>query len=202
MMSYRKKILVSTKNRGKLIEIRDILGVEEFVLIPLDSIRSFPDIPETGTSFEENAIIKAKESFKLTGIPALADDSGLWVDCLNGAPGVYSARYAGENCSDEANLQKVLSEIKIHTSPYLAKYICAIAFYDGKETIVTVGECNGELITEKKGYNGFGYDPIFIPKGFTKTMAELEREIKNKFSHRYKAIDKMKEALARWKLKE
>ncbi len=194
-MAIRKKILLATKNRGKLKEIRAILGTDYFEFIPVDTIRMFPEIPETGTTFEENAIIKAKESFKLTGIPALADDSGLWVDCLEGRPGVYSARYAGENASDDENTNKVLKEIKAFSPPYTAKYVCVLAYYDGKQTIITEGECSGEIILEKKGVNGFGYDPVFKPTGYDETMAELSSDIKNKLSHRFKAVEKMKEAL-------
>ncbi|MBN8544537.1 MAG: RdgB/HAM1 family non-canonical purine NTP pyrophosphatase [Ignavibacteria bacterium] len=194
-MPTGKKIFVSTQNQGKLKEIRSILGTGEFEFISVQTIDGFPDIEETGTSFEENAIIKAEESFKLTGIPSLADDSGLSVDCLDGAPGVYSARYAGENADDEGNLQKVLSEIKNFSPPYKARYVCVLAFYDGERLITTRGECEGELIMEKRGNNGFGYDPIFVPEGFNKTMAELNPEIKNKLSHRFKALEKMKEAL-------
>lgn len=192
-MPTGKKIFVSTQNQGKLKEIRSILGTGEFEFISVQTIDGFPDIEETGTSFEENAIIKAEESFKLTGIPSLADDSGLSVDCLDGAPGVYSARYAGENADDEVNLQKVLSEIKNFSPPYKARYVCVLAFYDGERLITTRGECEGELIMEKRGNNGFGYDPIFVPEGFNKTMAELNPEIKNKLSHRFKALEKMKE---------
>lgn len=194
-MPTGKKIFVSTQNQGKLKEIRSILGTGEFEFISVQTIDGFPDIEETGTSFEENAIIKAEESFKLTGIPSLADDSGLSVDCLDGAPGVYSARYAGENADDEGNLQKVLREIKNFSPPYKARYVCVLAFYDGERLITTRGECEGELIMEKRGNNGFGYDPIFVPEGFNKTMAELNPEIKNKLSHRFKALEKMKEAL-------
>lgn len=196
-MAIRKKILLATKNRGKLVEIRAILGTDHFEFIPVDSIRMFPEIPETGTTFTENAIIKAKESFKLTGIPALADDSGLWVDCLDGKPGVYSARYAGENATDDENTDKVLEEIKAFNPPYTAKYVCVLAYYDGKETITTEGECNGELLLEKKGFNGFGFDPVFKPTGYDETMAELDPETKNKLSHRFNALEKMKEALTK-----
>lgn len=200
-MPQRKKILVATKNRGKMVEIRSILGIDNFELIPSDMIRSYPDIPETGTTFEENAIIKARESFKLTGIPAMADDSGLAVDCLNGRPGVYSARYAGEEAADDDNTRKVLHEIRDLPPPYTARYVCVMAFYDGNELITTQGECEGEIITEPRGSNGFGYDPVFVPAGYTETMAELDPEIKNRLSHRYKAIEKMKEALEPWKSK-
>lgn len=200
-MPQRKKILVATKNRGKMVEIRSILGIDNFELIPSDMIRSYPDIPETGTTFEENAIIKARESFKLTGISAIADDSGLAVDCLGGRPGVYSARYAGEEAADDDNTMKVLHEINEFPPPYTARYVCVMAFYDGNELITTQGECEGEIITEPRGSNGFGYDPVFVPAGYTETMAELDPGIKNKLSHRYKAIEKMKEALEPWKSK-
>ncbi len=188
-------------NRGKMYEIRAILGSESFDLIPADRIRSYPDIPETGTSFEENAIIKARESFKLTGIPALADDSGLVVDCLDGRPGIYSARYAGEDAADVDNNRKVLHEIAGFDPPYTARYVCVMAFYDGNELITTQGECEGELITEPRGTQGFGYDPLFVPAGYTETMAELDPGVKNRLSHRYKAIEKMKDALVLWKEK-
>lgn len=194
-MPTGKKIFVSTQNKGKLKEIRSILGTGDFEFISVHTIDGFPDIEETGTSFEENAIIKAEESYKLTGIPSLADDSGLSVDCLDGAPGVYSARYAGENADDEENLRKVLGEIKNFLPPYKARYVCVLAFYDGEKLITTRGECEGELIMEKRGSNGFGYDPIFVPEGFIETMAELNMETKNKLSHRFKALEKMKEAL-------
>ncbi|MCA0388257.1 MAG: RdgB/HAM1 family non-canonical purine NTP pyrophosphatase [Bacteroidetes bacterium] len=194
-MPTGKKIFVSTQNKGKLKEIRSILGTGDFEFISVHTIDGFPDIEETGTSFEENAIIKAEESYKLTGIPSLADDSGLSVDCLDGAPGVYSARYAGENADDEENLRKVLGEIKNFPPPYKARYVCVLAFYDGEKLITTRGECEGELIMEKRGSNGFGYDPIFVPEGFIETMAELNMETKNKLSHRFKALEKMKEAL-------
>lgn len=200
-MPQRKKILVATKNHGKMVEIRSILGIDNFELIPSDMIRSYPDIPETGTTFEENAIIKARESFKLTGIPAMADDSGLAVDCLGGRPGVFSARYAGEDAADDDNTRKVLHEIMKFSPPYTARYVCVMAFYDGNELITTQGECEGEIITEPRGSNGFGYDPVFVPAGYTETMAELDPGIKNKLSHRYKAIEKMKEALEPWKSK-
>lgn len=200
-MPHRKKILVATKNRGKMVEIRSILGSDDFELIPSDQIRSYPDIPETGTTFEENAIIKARESFKLTGIPALADDSGLTVDCLGGRPGVYSARYAGEDSDDSDNNRKLLYELNEFTPPFTARYICVMAFYDGSDIITTRGECEGELIREPRGTNGFGYDPLFVPAGYELTMAELDPEVKNKLSHRFKAIAKMKDALEIWKEK-
>lgn len=200
-MPQRKKILVATKNHGKMVEIRSILGIDNFELIPSDMIRSYPDIPETGTTFEENAIIKARESFKLTGIPAMADDSGLVVDCLNGRPGIFSARYAGEEAADDDNTRKVLHEVMEFPPPYTARYVCVMAFYDGNELITTQGECEGEIITEPRGSNGFGYDPVFVPAGYNETMAELDPEIKNRLSHRYKAIEKMKEALDLWKNK-
>lgn len=196
-MAIRKKILLATKNRGKLVEIRAILGTDYFEFIPVDTIRMFPEIPETGTTFTDNAIIKAKESFKLTGIPALADDSGLWIDCLEGRPGVYSARYAGEDASDDENTDKVLAEIAEFPPPYTAKYVCVLAYYDGKSVITTEGECSGEIILEKRGTNGFGYDPVFKPTGYDDTMAELNPDTKNKLSHRFKAIEKMKEALTK-----
>jgi len=190
-----KKILVSTRNKGKLKEIFLILGSAGSEFISLDEMENFPEIEETGTSFEENAIIKAVESFKLTGLPVVADDSGLSIECLGGAPGVFSARYSGENANDESNINKVLGEISVFAPPYKAKYVCVIAFYDGNKLLTTSGECHGEIITERRGDNGFGYDPVFIPDGFSKTMAELDPEVKNKLSHRFKALEKMKELL-------
>ncbi len=184
-----------------MVEIRSILRSDDFEIIPADQIRSYPDIPETGTTFEENAIIKATESFKLTGIPALADDSGLAVDCLGGRPGVYSARYAGEDSDDNGNNTKLLNELTEFDPPYTARYVCVLAFYDGNEIITKRGECEGELITEPRGTNGFGYDPLFVPAGYELTMAELDPDVKNKLSHRFKAIEKMKDALEIWKEK-
>lgn len=157
-----------------------------------------PDVEETGTTFAENALLKAEQISKYTGLPALADDSGLCVDALGGAPGIFSARWAGSHGDDHANLQKVLHEIKELTAPSLAAHFtCAVAFVvpsgaQGQDQVViSEGRIDGEIVMEPRGTNGFGYDPIFQPLGYIQTTAELPSEIKDRISHRGQALTKI-----------
>ena len=153
-----------------------------------------PDIEETGSTFTENALIKAKAINEFTNLPALADDSGLVVDALNGAPGVFSARYAGIEANDKANVAKLLSEIKdIEQSLLSARFECAIALVDKSQNLELVvdGQMPGQVIKEIRGENGFCYDPIFVPQGLTKTSAELTDVEKDQISHRGLALRKM-----------
>ena len=150
------------------------------------------EIEETGSTFEENALIKAKQVFERFKLPTIADDSGLVVDQLNGAPGIYSSRYAGEDGNDSANNEKLLRELKSYPHPHIAKFVCAAVHYDGEETITSEGEIKGRIIDEERGTNGFGYDPLFVPENYNKTSAELDPGIKNKISHRYHAFIKLK----------
>ena len=187
-----KKIVLATANTHKVIEFQRILNelIPGLVLVKATDFPGVPDIEETGSTFAENALIKAKA----TNLPALADDSGLVVDALNGAPGVFSARYAGIEANDKANVAKLLSEIKdIEQSLLSARFECAIALVDKSQNLELVvdGQMLGQVIKEIRGENGFGYDPIFVPQGLTKTSAELTDVEKDQISHRGIALKKM-----------
>ena len=185
-----KKIVLATANTHKVIEFQRILNelIPGLVLVKATDFPGVPDIEETGSTFAENALIKAKAINEFTNLPALADDSGLVVDALNGAPGVFSARYAGIEANDKANVAKLLSEIKdIEQSLLSARFECAIALVDKSQNLELVvdGQMPGQVI------NGFGYDPIFVPQGLTKTSAELTDVEKDQISHRGLALRKM-----------
>ena len=185
------KLVLATRNKGKIAEIKEILA--DFQAIELLSLADFPDLPkieETGTTFEENAILKAKTIAKLTGYLTLADDSGLTVEYLNGAPGVYSARYAGENATDAENNAKLLKALAgVPWEKREAAFVCVIALcWPQGECYTCEGRCEGIIALEPKGNYGFGYDPLFYVPAYGKTMAELEPEIKNQISHRAMAL--------------
>lgn len=191
-----KQILIATKNKGKIKEFESFFftfGIEVLSLYDLD--KNLPDIEETGTTFEENAAIKAEKISSLLNKAVLADDSGLMVDALDGAPGIYSARYAGTDKSDTANNEKLLKELGgIAEEERTAKFVCTLAIArPNEETIFKTGYCHGKIATSPKGEHGFGYDPLFIPKGYNQTMAELSPEEKNKISHRSEAIKQLEE---------
>lgn len=192
-----KEIIVATKNRGKA---RDFIGMFEplgFIVKTLHDYEEIEDVEETGTTFEENAVIKAEAVAKRLGRIVIADDSGLIVDALNGEPGIYSARYAGEHKDDEANIDKVLEKLKgVPDNERTARYYCALAlaFPDGRTTTVN-GTCEGTIRHERRGTNGFGYDPIFYMSQLDKTMAEITLEEKNQISHRAEAMRKLKDVL-------
>jgi len=188
------KIVVATKNNGKLLEIKNILEElpVEVVSMVEDGIEI--DIIEDGQTFEENALKKARAVKKYTEAIVLADDSGLEVDIMGGAPGVFSARFAGKPFSDERNNAKLISKMEgIEQRKRTARFICVIAMImpDNREFCVR-GECEGHIGFERKGNQGFGYDPLFYLPEYEKTMAELEPEIKNRISHRAKAFEKFK----------
>lgn len=193
------KIFIATKNQKKLTELERILIPMGFeVLSEKDLSETFPDVEEDGTTFEENAIIKASAGLKNTGLISVADDSGICVDYLGGAPGIFSARYSGEHGDDESNNQKLLSELAgVPLSKRTARYVAAIAcvFPDGKKFTVR-GECEGKIGFEPKGSNGFGYDPYFISE--LGVMAELTSEQKDSISHRGKALKLFKEELKKY----
>lgn len=180
------KIVLGTGNPSKVIEINRIADCEdiEFILPP----ESF-NPEETGSTFEENSYIKAKCASDLSHTISLADDSGLCIESLNGAPGLYSARYAG---SQQAKIERVLSELK-GIKNRKAKFVCCMTLVDkeGKIIHVSKGECHGEIITEAKGVNGFGYDPIFKPDGYDVTIAQMSEDEKNSISHRGNALRDM-----------
>jgi XTP/dITP diphosphohydrolase len=183
------KLIFATHNANKLKEVKSLVPTS-IELLNLDDINFTAEIEETETTIEGNALLKAKTIYEKTGFNCFADDSGLLVDYLNGAPGVYSARYAGEPKNDENNLQKLLHELK-STENRKAHFKTVMALIvNGKEYLFE-GIINGEIINEKRGNHGFGYDPIFIPNGYTKTFAEMDSETKNAISHRGIALQKL-----------
>ncbi|MGP4071357.1 XTP/dITP diphosphatase [Piscibacillus sp. B03] len=187
-----KQIYVATTNKGKIKEFQDMFSSLDIEMVSLmDAFDDVEDVEETGTTFEENARLKADTYSKTYNIPVMADDSGLAVDALNGDPGIYSARYAGLEKNDTQNIEKLLKNLKgIQNRD--AAFVSVIAYADpGKETIVAEGRCEGQITKEPQGTQGFGYDPVFIPKGYQQTMAELGPEVKNKISHRKRALDAM-----------
>ena len=189
------KLVIATRNAHKLKEIESIFNFQE---LEVSSAFDFPDIPdvvEDGDTLEANAIKKAVEIARATGCWSMADDSGLEVAALNGEPGVYSARYAGEECSATANNAKLLKEL-VGKADRSARFRTVIALSDPEGNVQTVdGECLGVIIDERRGTNGFGYDPVFIPNGYSETFAEMDSSVKNTISHRARALQK---AHAEW----
>ncbi|MBQ8240239.1 MAG: non-canonical purine NTP diphosphatase [Bacteroides sp.] len=185
----KKKLVVATNNAHKLEEIAAILG-DEMELLSLKDIHCDADIPETADTLEGNARQKAMYIYENYGMDCFADDTGLEVEALNGAPGVYSARYAGDGHDSEANMQKLLHELedKENRKAQFRTAICLIL--EGKEYLFE-GIVKGEIIKEKRGGAGFGYDPIFVPEGHELTFAELGNDIKNTISHRARAVEKL-----------
>jgi len=192
------RLIFASKNAGKLKEIQGIFRNSNVVISSLLDYPDCPDIIEDGNSFEANAIIKAKFVFDRYGGPVIADDSGISMDQLNKAPGIHSARYAGKRSTDLDNNLKLQNELRQFPKPHTGGYVCCAVYYDGIEHIVSFGELRGEIIEEPRGTNGFGYDPYFVPDGYTQTMSELGLEEKNKISHRGKAFrDLQKELFTR-----
>ncbi len=187
------EILIATKNQGKVREFRDLLGQMGFRVTSLLDIKDAVDVVEDGATFQENARKKAETISRLFDIPTVADDSGLIVDALNGRPGVYSARYAGEGKSDLANLEKVLDELQgVPKGQRTARFHCSLALaIPGKDTVVVDGICEGIITEEPVGEHGFGYDPIMFIPSLNKTMAELTKQEKNQISHRSAALTKL-----------
>lgn len=184
------KLILATRNAHKLEEIRAIFNFDGLEVYSAFDYPDIPDVVEDGDTFEANARKKAREIAIATGSWALGDDSGLVVDALGGAPGVYSARYAGEPCSYEANNAKLLRELS-QMEDRSAHFVTVIALSDPNgETQVVSGTCNGRIIGELRGEHGFGYDPLFIPDGYEQTFAELESKAKNSISHRARALQK------------
>jgi XTP/dITP diphosphohydrolase len=191
----KKKIIFASKNEGKVKEVRYILNGINADILSLNDVGFKDEIPETADSFEENANIKAELIFNTYKLPTIADDSGIVALQLGDEPGVYSARYAGINATDEENNNKLLDRLKSFPEPHKGKFICAAVYYFGADFIATKGEVKGKIINELRGTNGFGYDPLFLPDGYDKTTAELPPEIKNKISHRYQAFNQLKKYL-------
>lgn len=189
------KIVFATNNAHKLSEVSDILDAR-FKLISLKEIGCFDDIPETQDTIEGNAIQKANYVWKKNGIDCIADDTGLEVEALNGAPGVYSARYAGEDCVAENNIQKLLKELDGVVNRKARFKTVAALILDG-QTHLFEGIINGRILTEKRGTDGFGYDPVFLPDNFEESFAEMSAEQKNTISHRALAFQAFAEFMSR-----
>jgi XTP/dITP diphosphohydrolase len=189
------KLLLATRNAGKLAELRRMLaddssGLSGIEVLGLADVPEFPDAPETGATFAENALAKARDAVAATGLPAVADDSGLAVDALNGMPGVLSARWSGRHGDDEGNLWLLLGQLTdVPDARRGAAFVCAAALVvpDGPE-IVVHGEWRGRIVREPRGTGGFGYDPIFVPDDEERTSAELSPEEKDAASHRGRAM--------------
>lgn len=214
-MTKIQRIILGSNNQKKYKELKELIDLnlsnQLEILSPKDFGLENHEIVESGSTFEENAFIKAKAFFEQSGVVSLSDDSGLIVDALDGEPGIYSARYAAhiskhdaeqnttqnttQNATDLDNIKYLLSRIKdlksnIDFENLTAKFVTVLCLYDGKDEKYFRGEVHGKIIKELRGENGFGYDPIFVPNGYDKTFAELGNEIKNQISHRKNALDK------------
>lgn len=189
--AYTKSILIATQNRGKLREFKNMLSMLPMRLLSLSDFPDVVEVDEVGVSFAENAVLKAQGYAAQTGLVALADDSGLEVSALGGAPGVYSARYAGSMASDELRVEKLLKELSLtEDTERRARFVCVIAIFDqltGK-TVTFDGICEGHIAHEPHGENGFGYDPVFVPDGYIDSFAALSTDIKQQISHRSRAL--------------
>jgi XTP/dITP diphosphohydrolase len=192
-----RRIIFATKNQGKIAEIQEIMKELNLEILSLESAGIDADIIENGSSFEENAIIKVKEIMKLTNDIVMADDSGLEIDYLNGAPGVYSSRFEGENTPYDIKNNKILSMLEgVPDEKRTARFVCVIAAgFPNGEIITTKGTIEGRIGYEIKGENGFGYDPIFYVPEYNMTTAQMSPQLKNQISHRAKALNQMKAQL-------
>jgi len=190
------RIVLATRNNHKTEEVKTILKDLGLEILTLSDFPDVPVLKEEGSTFQENSLQKAHAVYLHTKIPALADDSGLEVFFLNGRPGVISARYAGDGATDEENNEKLLGQMRgVAPRRRRAQFRAVLTLFGDNGTEVTEGICPGRLAESPRGTNGFGYDPIFIPDGFSRTYAELTFEEKNKISHRAKALEKMREIL-------
>jgi XTP/dITP diphosphohydrolase len=192
-----KQVVIATKNKGKARDFEAIFGPLGYEVLTLFDVAPSMDIEETGTTFEENAVLKAEALAKDLGQLVIADDSGLEVDALNGEPGVYSARYAGDH-DDEANIDKVLANLaETPDNERTARFVCCLAITGPNFPTMTVkGYCEGQILRERQGTDGFGYDPIFYMPALGKTLAEVTAEEKGKVSHRGNALRLLTETLA------
>ncbi|GIO04870.1 non-canonical purine NTP pyrophosphatase [Brevibacillus reuszeri] len=196
-MSERRRVVLATRNQGKVKEFNRLFADLGWEGISLAEFEGVPEVIEDGETFEANAMKKAIEISTYLNLPALGDDSGLEVDALDGRPGVYSARYAGEDATDEKNWRKLLDELDgVPMERRTARFRCTIAFVvPGSEPVITTGSCEGLIAKEPKGTNGFGYDPVFYIPELDKMMAQLLPEEKNQISHRARAMNHLLEAL-------
>jgi XTP/dITP diphosphohydrolase len=194
------KLLLATRNAGKLAELQRLLesAVPGIEVIGLRDVPEYPEAPETGATFEENALLKAREAVRYTGLAAVADDSGMTVDALNGMPGVLSARWSGRHGDDDANMSLLLGQIAdVPDERRGAAFVCAAALVtpDGTERVLE-RQWRGSVVREKRGSNGFGYDPVFVPQGLDVTAAELSPDEKDTRSHRGQAFAALVPVLA------
>lgn len=191
-MNSQHSLLIATGNKGKLQELRQLLTDLPLVLLGLGDFPAIHHhVAETGATFVENASLKASGYARQAKVLTLADDSGLEVDALGGAPGVRSARFAGETASDEARVDRLLTELSnVEGAERLARFVCAVVIADGKGAILNIstGICEGHIAVAARGKQGFGYDPVFIPEGHQSSFGELTPEIKNQISHRARAL--------------
>ncbi|GAA0531926.1 RdgB/HAM1 family non-canonical purine NTP pyrophosphatase [Paractinoplanes ferrugineus] len=197
------KLLLATANKKKLAELQRILdqalGTDRIQLIGLTDFEDYPDVPETGLTFGENALIKAREGAKRTGLPTVADDSGIAVDALNGMPGVFSARWSGRHGDDPANLDLLLAQISdVSDEQRGGAFVCAAALVlpNGREHLVE-GKQRGQILRARRGAGGFGYDPVFLGDGQDRTNAELSPPEKDAISHRGKALRELSKVIAK-----
>lgn len=196
----RTKLLFATRNRGKLVELRALVADLPVEVLSLDDLPPLAEIDEDRDTFEGNARKKADETLAATGLTTLADDSGLEVDALDGAPGVWSARWGGEPRSDARNNEKLLAALANVDPPRTARFRCVLALArPGHDTVTTEGACEGEIASSPRGEHGFGYDPIFLVRELPgRTMAELSLDEKNRLSHRARAMRRMADVLRAW----
>jgi XTP/dITP diphosphohydrolase len=193
----KTRILLATRNSGKIAELRAMLSDLDLEVLSLDEVPEAPEVAEDGATFRDNALKKAKAVADATGLMTLADDSGLEVDALNGSPGVYSARYAGDHADDMANNTKLLSELEgVPADRRSARFRCVIVVYHPSGRWIDLdGKCEGRIAGRPTGEQGFGYDPVFFLPGLGKTMAQLTPEEKNSLSHRGAAFKKLRKEL-------
>lgn len=190
-----KKLIFASGNKGKINEVRGLFENTGIEIISLYDLNNPMEIEETGATFYENALIKAKAVYEVYKTPVIADDSGLEIEQLDGRPGVYSARYAFEGCTYDDNNNKVISELKDLPEPHRAAFVCCAIYYDGISDIHELGRVAGHMILEPRGDKGFGYDPIFVPDGYEITLAAFNLDEKNKISHRARAFEALKKRL-------
>ena len=183
------KLVFATNNKHKLQEVRDIVG-DRVEVLSLADIDCHDDIPETADTLQGNALIKARHIYEKYGFDCFADDTGLEVEALDGAPGVYSARSAGEECDSEANMRKLLENLTGKTNRN-AQFRTVIALIINGEEMLFNGIVKGSIATEKKGDSGFGYDPVFVPEGYSESFAQMSSEMKNSMSHRFRATQQL-----------
>ncbi len=197
------KIVLATRNKHKVEEIKQILEIyldpnlySQLEILDISNFPWVPEIEEDGKTFAENALKKARVIHELTGLCSIADDSGIEVDFLNGEPGIYSARYAGERATDYENNEKLLRLLDgVPIEKRTATFRCVLAYVDGRVEKIFEGATKGKVIFEPRGMGGFGYDPLFVPDGYELTYAEMPKDLKNRISHRSKALQKFAEFL-------